>query len=190
MLLDACHQCGAPVALHRRDIGRDVTESKGLAHCQKCGADYRTAQRTEATSTNNQGLTTHRAVLNSLIHPQTKPAYDIGFFSVLHQLCKVLGSGSNAGKLYRWIGRQLASPFPSPSPRRATLESRRVMERHALVSLALWLLDDLAIRLAAAWRDKTVRFNHLLKDFDQPPRWFADVCTPFRRPMSSRRSHA
>lgn len=190
MLLDACHACGAPVALHRRDIGRDLAESKGLAHCQKCGADYRAALCQKATGTDRQAHSMHQELLYFVAgHVNGQSPYNLGFLAVLHQLCKVLGSAANAGRLYGWIEAQLGILTPAQlSPRRATLESRRVRERHALVSLALWLLCDLPLRLTAAWRDKAVRFNHLLKDLDQPPRWYADVCTPLKRPMTARRS--
>lgn len=189
MLLDACHACGTPVALHRRDMGRDLVESKGLAHCQKCGADYRAASREQAHGADYQAHSMHQELLHAATNSNGRPHYNLGFFGVLHQLCKVLGSSANAGRLYHWVEAQpgiTTSIFPSP--RRATFESRRIHERHALVSFALWLLCDLPLRLTAAWRDKAVRFNHLLKDFDQPPRWYADVCTPLKRPMTPRRS--
>jgi len=185
MLLDACNECGAPVALHRRDIGRDLTESKGLAYCQRCGADYRGFPRQKAEGADSQGLALHKGILESLTGP---PLYDLGFFAVLHQLCKVLGSGANAGRLYGWTDKQLEVVWPLPSPRRATFESRRILERHMLVSLALWLLEDLPARLTDAWRQKAVRFNHLVKDLDHPPRWYADLCDTFRRPTSHRSS--
>lgn len=187
MLLDACYECGAPVALHRRDIGRELMESKGLAYCQRCGADYGEGPHVEAVGADSSGIAMHRALLESLTTgASAKSEHDIGFFAVLHQLCKVLGSGANKGRLYCWVSKRLDRSLPPLLPRRATVESRRVLERHLLVSLALWFLDDLQTRLTAAWRDKAVRFNHLLKDFDQPPRWYADICMPLKRPLSPR----
>ncbi len=189
MLLDACHACGAPVAVHRRDIGRDLAESKGLAYCQKCGADYRTAFRQNAPAADDQEHLIHRELLHAVKESSNgQSPYNLGFFAVLHQLCKVLGSAANGGQLFRWIEAQLALTASTLAPpRRATFESRRIHERHALVAFALWLLCDLAQRLTAAWREKAVRFNHLLKDLDQPPRWYADVCTTLKRPMSPAR---
>jgi hypothetical protein len=190
MLLDACHACGIPVALHRRDIGRDLAESKGLAHCQKCGADYRAASRKQAVGADYQAHSMHQELLHAVTENSNgRSHYNLGFFGVLHQLCKALGASANAGRLSRWVETQPGiTAAVLPSPRRATFESRRIHERHALVSLALWLLCDLPLRLTAAWRDKAVRYNHLLKDFDQPPRWYADVCTPLKRPMTPRRT--
>jgi hypothetical protein len=191
MLLDACHACGAPVALHRRDIGRSLAESKGLAHCQKCGVDYRTVSPRQATGADNQEHSMHKELLHMVMgNANALSLYNLGFLAVLHQLCKVLGSSANAGRLRRWIETQLGGTVvvSSTPRRRATFEGYRIDERHAIASLALWLLCDLPLRLTAAWRDKAVRFNHLLKDFDQPPRWYADVCTPLKRPMTLRRS--
>jgi hypothetical protein len=189
MLLDACHACGAPVALHRRDIGRDLAESKGLAYCHKCGADYRTAPCQPALGADSQEHSMHRKLLHAVMgNSNVQSTYNLGFMGVLHQLCKVLGSSANAGQLYHWVENQPGITAAAlPSPRHATVESRRINERHALVSFALWLLCDLSFRLTAAWHDKAVRFNCLLKDLDEPPLWYADVCTPLRRPMTLRR---
>lgn len=190
MLLDACHMCGAPVVLHRRDIGRDLAESKGLAYCQKCSADYRTASRHLPAGADGQAFLMHQALVQTVTRDVgSESPYNLGFLAVLHQLCKVLCSSANAGRLYRWIEKQLGIVARVlPTPRRTAFEGRRIHERHAIVSFALWLLCDLPLRLTAAWRDKAVRFNHLLKDFDQPPRWYADVCIPLKRPMTPMRS--
>lgn len=192
MLLDACHRCGSAVVLHRRDIGRDIHESMGLAYCQECGADYREAPQAPAKGADDTSLSMHLRILESLQAKNSgaTPPYDLGFFTVLHQLCKVLGTAPNAGRLYRWVASQAQGDWPPMQPRRATVESRRVQERHALVSQALWLLED-TDRLTVAWRDKAVRFNHLLKDLHEPPRWYSQVCQAYKRPMTLRRhAHA
>jgi hypothetical protein len=156
-----------------------------LAHCQKCGADYRAASRHQAPVADDQERLIHRELLDAVNAGLNGEArYNLGFFAVLHQLCKVLGSGANGGKLFRWVEAQLDVTLFAPAPpRRTTFESRRLQERHTLVTFALWLLCDLAKRLPKAWYEKAVRFNHLLKDLDQPPRWYADVCTALKRPM-------
>ncbi len=180
MLQDACHECGSPVILHRRDIGREeVAESKDLGYCQRCGADYRTAP--DAPSCDITPL--HRDLLVWLwTGMPASSRYELGFLAVLHQLCKVLGSSANSGRLFDWVTERIGSATARPTPRRIPVESRRVSDRQALVSQALWLLEDTQ-RLANAWREKAVRFNHLLKDFDAPPQWYVDLCMPFKRPM-------
>ena len=151
-----------------------------------------TVPHQQVASADSQALLMHQELLLTVAgHANDQSPYNLGFFAVLHQLCKVLGAKANAGRLYRWVEVQLGIATPGLlSPRRATFESRRIHERHALVALALWLLCDLPLRLTAAWRDKAVRFNHLLKDFHQPPRWYADVCTALKRSTSSVRTRS
>lgn len=183
MLLDACHEYGSPVVLHRRDIGREIAESKDLSHCQRCGADYRTASATRIVDVSPM----HADLLAWMsVGMPTGTRYELGFLTVMHQLCKVLGSSANGGRLFDWIAEQVGPTVMRPAPRRIPVEGRRVLDRHTLASHSLWLLED-SQRLVAAWRAKAVRFNHLLKDFDAPPKWYVDLCMPFRRPMTLRK---
>ena len=184
ILLDACHECGAPVALHRRDIGREITDSKDIGHCQSCGADYRGAPIAPAPYIQPKHAELLAWMLSGL---PTGTRYDLGFLAVMHQLCKVLGSSANGGRLLRWSAEQIGLTITHPTPRRLPVEGRRVLDRHVLVSQALWLLDD-TTRLVEAWRAKVVRFNHLLKDFDAPPKWYVELCMKLKRPMTLRRS--
>lgn len=179
MLLDACHECGFPVAPHRRDVGREVAESRDLAHCQHCSADYRKAAYKEVTNAQPEHVALLRWMSSGLA---ADARYNIGFFAVVHQLCKVLGTTANGGRLYRWVAEQLKTSQPMLNPSRIPVESRRVNERHALVSQALWILEDME-RLVAAWRANTVRFNHLLKDLEAPPKWYVKTCLRLRRPL-------
>jgi hypothetical protein len=61
----------------------------------------------------------------------------------------------------------------------ATFEMRKIQERHHLLQLTCWLLSDLELRLTAAWRAKAVRYNMLLKDFDDPPTYYSLIARNF-----------
>jgi hypothetical protein len=58
-------------------------------------------------------------------------------------------------------------------------EMRKIQERHHLLQLTCWLLSDLELRLTAAWRAKAVRYNMLLKDFDDPPTYYSLIVEKF-----------
>jgi hypothetical protein len=51
-------------------------------------------------------------------------------------------------------------------------EQRRVAERHHVLSMALWLMQEPELRLTEAWWVKVVRYNTLSKDLNQSPAWF------------------
>lgn len=53
------------------------------------------------------------------------------------------------------------------------------MERHHLMQLAAWLLMDLGGRLEEAWEAGAVRYNVLLKDYADPPRWYVEIVGKF-----------
>jgi len=59
----------------------------------------------------------------------------------------------------------------------------RIGGEHLLqtVFFALWLLAAPKERIGAAWQAKAVRFNLLLKDFSDAPRWFADLAGQLNR---------
>jgi hypothetical protein len=102
------------------------------------------------------------------LSPHTGNPYGIAFFAVLHQLCKVLGSSDNKGRLYDWTQARIGSELPDITPRRVTVEIRRLEERHALISSALWLMADRE-RIRDARREKMMRYNLLVKDFEDMP---------------------
>jgi hypothetical protein len=49
------------------------------------------------------------------------------------------------------------------------------------VLFALWLLADPETRIRQAWLAKAVRFNLLLRDFKDGPKWFVDLAGHLNR---------
>jgi hypothetical protein len=60
-------------------------------------------------------------------------------------------------------------------------ERRRVFDRYQAVLFALWLLADSETRIRQAWQAKAVRFNLLLRDFKDGPKWFVDLAEQLNR---------
>ena len=98
--------------------------------------------------------------------------FDLGFYAVMHQLCRVMGTQQNGGKLQNYVAEHLQLPVVPATRGRTTIEQRRTAERHQLLLCALWLMVNLQPRLEAAWLGKAVRYNLMLRDFDDPPGWF------------------
>ena len=62
---------------------------------------------------------------------------------------------------------------------RIAIEARPLHERHHLMELIGWLMDDLEPRLRIAWHAKAVRYNHLGKDFEDAPGWYLKMVEAF-----------
>jgi hypothetical protein len=176
MLHDACPECGAPVALHRRDIGKGIDESMALSNCHVCQYDYRAGPFSRPLC-NDVGCFDHHCDLLRELHRSdaSQLIFDIGYVSVLHQLCKVIMSRSNGGSLHRYLARMMGLEASDIQRGRVTLEARRVAERHQVVTSALWVLMLPEERLRKAWEEKVVRYNHLVKDFRALPHWYRNL---------------
>jgi hypothetical protein len=97
----------------------------------------------------------------------------------MRQLAMLLTSRYSTVNLHAHVCDQIGIPEMNLTKGRIPFESRSVGERHHLIQLIAWLMVDLEPRLRSAWRSKAVRYNHLLKDFDDAPGWFLDVVEQF-----------
>ncbi len=181
-LYDACPACGAPVAFFRHDFGRVISETKGIACCWKCVFDFRKAECVAATFPTEEVREIFDSMLCSLKAPAIEAGpFDLGFFAVLHQFCRIMGTRQNGGKLFRYVAECLRMRPLSIALGRTSIEERRLEERHPLLLFSLWLMLDLENRLRAAWSVKAVRYNLMVKDIHDPPKWYASLTQHFLR---------
>lgn len=181
-LYDACPACGAPVAFFRHDFGREISETKGFACCWKCGFDFRMAKRATAMFPTEEIQEIFDSMLCSLKAPAIEVGpFDLGFFAVLHQFCRIMGTRQNGGQLLRYVAERLRMPPLLITLGRTSIEEHRRGERHQLLLCSLWLMADLEGRLRAAWLAKVVRYNLMVKDFHDSPRWYLAVVENFLR---------
>ena len=109
--------------------------------------------------------------------------YDVGFFAVLHQLCKIMLVHSQHAHLRQFVSAKIGAPEIQLRPRHKSFEHYSLEERHVLIQLAMWLLSDPEKRILDAWRNKAVRYNVLKKDFSPTPQWYRDIvalCSDWR----------
>lgn len=186
MLHDACPACGAAVALHRRDIGKRIDESKALSHCHVCQYDYRLGPFLLPPCSDADSCKHHSDLLFSLQWSDAgQRVLDIGYIAVLHQLCKVITSRSNGKALLRYVAKMIGAEVRSVQLGRRAFEARRIDERHYVVTLALWILMSPEERLRKAWEEKAVKYSPLLHDLHSPPIWYTKlVCGLARRENS------
>lgn len=179
-LHDACPICGVPVAYFRHDFGKEISLTKGIACCWNCEFDFREAERKAAKFPTDELREIFEDMLRSLGAPATEAGrFDLGFFAVLHQFCRIMGMRQNRGKLLRYVAEQLEMPVALPTLGRISIEQRRRDVRHQWLLCALWLMIDPERRLKAAWLDKAVRYNLMVKDFDGAPGWYRELVGRF-----------
>lgn len=186
MLYDACPSCGMPVIFHRRDFGVEIENVKPICVCHTCGFDFRTAARTLPIFPNEE----IRAMFCEMLHFVQSPEgrhklFDLGFLAVLHQFCRIMGARQNGGRLEKFVAEQLGMRMAEMMLGRTSIEHRRVGERHDLLLCALWLMAAPAERIREVWEAKAVRYNLILKDMEEVPKWFRQLVKRFsnwRRP--------
>lgn len=182
MLLDRCPKCGVAIAVHRLDmVASDSLEVSSVSFCYSCRFDLRDASRVEPISYDkqasellmkiNRGLDTEDSLGNS--------EWDLDRYAVMHQLCRIMTERSKHVRLRQFVLEQLAiNNFPLTEGH-VSFEMRPIAERHQLAQLAAWLLVDLHPRLTKAWRTRFVRYNVLLKDFQDCPRYYKIIVQEF-----------
>lgn len=185
MMHDACPDCGVPVAFHRRDFGVELVDAKPIYCCYACGSDFRSAERRVPFFADQPGRDFAIQILQSLFTQKTtSDSFDLGFFEVAHQFCHVLGGRQNSNHLGNFIAQQLGTDSSSWSVARQYFEHRRLGERHAILLCVWWLMQAPEFRIKQAWEAKAVRYNLMLKDMQECPRWYrelAERCSNWRR---------
>ncbi|MFZ6677788.1 TniQ family protein [Undibacterium sp. Tian12W] len=181
MMLDRCPQCAAAIAFHRIDIMNvDALDAGTLAYCHECGFDLRAAPAVEPLFYDRDATV---LLLNAcdVLDPGHvgDNKWDLGRYSVLHQLSMILTSKYRHVSLRDFVLDQIGCSDIRLATGRISLEMRSIEERHHLLQLAMWLMALPDVRLEHAWRSGAVRYNVLLKDFTEPPDWYKRLTENF-----------
>ena len=148
LMHDRCYRCGAPVMFFRNDLGHRTRHrfSSGSC-CNVCGTNLSRAPAYDPPGPDGQTLAMLRSLGNALAMgwwwagSETIP-YGHLFFDVLHQLATLLAARKGQ-RLLREVERRTGREQPwGFSSQYRMLEFRPFEERHWLVLMALWLLQD------------------------------------------------
>lgn len=181
LMHDRCYRCGAPVMYFRNDLGHRARHNfKTSACCHACGANLARAPAYDPPGPDGQTL----AMLRSL-----RIALDMGwwwagletihfghlFFDVLHRLASLLAAGKGP-KLLKEVERRIgADVFQGRQiPNRVSLEQRALIERHWLICMALWLLQDWPARFVDTCQSARMWQSWLLSG-ERFPYWFEAI---------------
>lgn len=173
MLHDRCPECFSPVAFHRRELGRPMVLDPGeMCLCSTCAFDLRLASATSPLVIDDLSFDRMRKV-----HLELDPEYPgrncycrLETNAVLHQFCKVLVSNRPALHLRDFVATEMGIKVPRLEDRkRRPFEERSITERHTVIQMAFWLMNDMESRVRKAWQAGAVRYNHLVRDLEDPP---------------------
>ncbi|QZA77470.1 TniQ family protein [Deefgea tanakiae] len=180
LMHDCCHRCGAPVAFFRNDVGyRARHQFKSSACCSICGTDLSRAPAYDPPGTDGQTLAQLRSLALACstgwwFVGSENLAYSHLYFDVLHRLAVLLASARGA-KLLKAVEDQIGiTPLHKYETQRKVFELRSIEERHWLVLMALWLLQDWPDRFVRTCESARMWKSWLLAD-TPPPWWFERV---------------
>lgn len=178
MMHDRCPECGAPVVFHRREMGRQEWKfDEKLSWCSHCGFDLSLANRLPVNVWDKDIHTACKQLLRKIDRDgKGITPYESEQLMVLHQLCKLFRSQRSAPKLLGYVCDETRQTIPIATTHdKFYLEQMSVMQRHQLIGLAWWLLQEWPHNLKSAWKYGAVRYNVLIKDMDVVPDWYAEV---------------
>lgn len=177
MLHDRCPACGAPVVFHRREMGKfSIVDAGIITQCHACDFDLRKSKVESPSIYDESAYQTWLPALRMLEGLEGDYAcYDVGIFSVLHQLCKILSTHYLHVHLRQYVSEKIGAPIIAFHPKHKSIESYSLEDRHVVIQLAMWLLAEPEVRIIEAWRDKAVRYNLLKRDFKPRPQWYRDI---------------
>ena len=178
MVHDRCPSCGAPVAFHRRELGKFSQVDAGLiTQCHACDFDLRESKIVAPVIFDESVRLMWMPTLRMLEGDGGNPQYNVGFFAVLHQLCKIMLTHYSHVQLRKYVSGKIGAPEIQLQIKHKSFEHYSLEERHVVIQLAMWLLADPEARIVDAWRNKVVRYNILNKDFQPRPQWYRNIIT-------------
>lgn len=181
MLFDRCPHCGAAVAFHRLDMaGVEAIDVAPLSYCHSCQFDLRDAVPEKPIVYDADASSLLLDACRQFDSDGTPGSeWDLGRFAVMHQLCRIMTARYKHAHLREFVLDQIGAQDIKLTGGYISFEMRTIQERHHLLQLTGWLLSDLEPRLTTAWRAKVVRYNLLLKDFDDPPEYYSLIAEKF-----------
>lgn len=165
LLCDRCPDCHSPINFHRGEMGKGrVDDAHEMSMCHECGFDLRKAAVTP--------LQTYLPELKEWLLGLARGGVshiELEDWRVMHHFSKLLLSGAPTIRLYPHLCLQTGAPELARPHGRVSIESCDLPMRHHLMQLLAYLMLDLQGRLDSAWRSQALRYNHMLKDFVNPP---------------------
>ncbi len=179
MLCDRCPQCGMPVMFHRMEMGRGMfADHEHMDRCHAC-AFALAESPTQAIWGYDRAALEFHLELCRMVTESDASTVDLDVMRVLHHLVRLMLSRYATLSLREHVCTQLGLPDQLEISAKTHVETMPLNHRHHMVQLAAWLMVDLNERMGVAWRARAIRYNHMRKDFADPPHWYRDVVSRY-----------
>jgi TniQ len=174
MLHDRCPRCGKGAAFHRNDMRHSqYVTTISLKECHYCGFDLCKSQAMQPNYTDkaigNFLSSFSQKLVNGALTDQ-----DIDKLLVMHHFAKLMFTRNSTVKLYSHLC-EVMSIDDFALNKNSDIEGANIKTRHHVLQVISYLMLDLQGRLKIATMKKTLRYNHLKKDFDAMPKMYAGI---------------
>lgn len=166
---DCCPNCHSPVVFHRQEQGKPTEfRSNVLSKCWQCQFDLRLTEPMPIQFTDGSVFKNWSMCLRSYANKFSaiNLPYKFEYMAVLRHICSLIANKKLAPRLQEYLCESAGIPAIELVQEKISFEQRSVHERHHILFLAWWLLDDWPNRLYKAWYYKSIKYNLLLKDLD------------------------
>ncbi len=177
-LQERCPICQAPVNIYRKPLGIESPCS------YKCGCHYRNVD-VELIDSDSYGLKAlsrmYNILDNGFVMLGDSPVHSFLFFSVIHQLSKVVYFWDRTkGFLDQEVMKSCIEGLDW-QVKAATLEEVRLKEQYLLFSGLMRIFDDYPNRLVEYCRRNGLGKTELVKDLRMVPFWYSRIVDQFDR---------
>lgn len=178
MLHDRCPSCGHGVAFHRNDMRHSqYVTTISLKECHYCGSDL-SASRSIRSNYVDSNISEFLSNLSlKLVYGGLSQA-EIDSLLVMHHLAKLIFTKNLTVKLYSHICNAMDVSKVQLNDK-GEIEGAPLEIRHHVLQVIAYFMIDLESKINGAIANKSIRYNHLRKDFEGMPEWYAEIIGKF-----------
>jgi hypothetical protein len=173
LLNESCPSCESPIIFFRNDLGdRNLGPENPIYNCFHCGYDLRSSKLKYVT----RRFVRMQKYFNSMIDGTNKKfQYPTQYFDVLYQICKIINGRSDKSQQIRRILSKMHKIQFDETIGSQPFDFLGVNERLSVLFCSYWLLVDWPFRFINFCEMNEIWSSCLLKDFQDPPKWFYDT---------------
>lgn len=180
LFLNRCPECGSPVMYYRGDMtDRRKYAADPMNICARCGNDLSRVERCQGNLQQAAFPDKYSVALTTGFVEVAPgyPVYSFFYFEVLHGIVGVLASGRNSQRFRRLACNAAGVNDFSPefNGKDTEFEYLSPLDRHRLLSLAEWLLEDWPNRFVDFCQSAEITKSSISRNIASAPYWFSSV---------------
>jgi len=178
MLHDRCPHCGQGVAFHRNDMRHaKYIATVSLKECHNCGFDVSESLSIRPNYVDSN-IGEFLSNLSRKLLDGSLDQVEIDNLLIMRHFVKLMFTRNSAVKLYSHLCHVMGADEITLNTK-DDFEGIDIETRHHVLQVIAYLMLDMGRRLRRAIATKAVRYNHLKKDFDDMPEWYAALIEGF-----------